>query len=180
MRNDNAEGGGRGLVIVYTGNGKGKTTAALGLALRAWGWDKKVVILQFIKATASNCGEHRAARRIGIEISAKGSGRTERCKDLERARTLALEQWKTARERICSGTDDVVVLDEISYPLRNGWVPLEELLQMLKERPRHIHVALTGRGMPEEVIAAADLATEMVEIKHPLRTGIRAQKGIEF
>lgn len=170
----------RGLVIVNTGDGKGKTTAALGLLFRAWGWDMKVVMFQFIKKTGANYGEHRAARRMGVTLLARGDGFTNRVKDLDRSKSLAQELWGMAREKIAAGPDDMVILDELSYPLRYGWIPVEEVLRVLQERPRWVHVVVTGRDMPQEIIEAADLVTEMRELKHPFREGIKAQKGIEF
>jgi len=175
-----APGGGRGLVIVNTGSGKGKTTAALGLLLRAWGHDMRVVMLQFMKSATANYGEHRAARRMGVEIVAGGTGFSWRAGNTERSQARAVELWALAREKIASGAYDIVILDELSYPLRYGWIPTGEVLQALEGRPSAVHVVITGRDMPPQIIERADLVTEMREVKHPLRHGVKAQPGIEF
>ena len=169
-----------GLVIVNTGNGKGKTTAALGVLLRAWGWEMKVVMFQFIKSSRSDWGEHRAARRMGVEILAMGTGFSWRDKDTQTSKHQAIKLWDLARERIISRSHDIVILDELSYPLRYGWLTTEEVLDVLRHRPKGIHVVITGRNMPQECIDFADLVTEMRQVKHSLQKGIKAQPGIEF
>ncbi len=168
-----------GLVIVNTGNGKGKSTAALGLAMRAVGNGMKVVMIQFIKG-AWKVGEYESAKKLDFEIRPMGEGFTWVTKDRERDTKVAQEAWEYAKARIASGEYDLVILDEINYALDYGYVDLAEVLRALKERPRHVHVVLTGRKAKPEVIEAADLATEMVEIKHPYKKGIKAQRGIEF
>lgn len=170
----------RGLIIVNTGNGKGKTTAALGLMLRAWGHGMKVVMLQFIKRATANYGEHRAARQIGMELVAGGAGFTRSGKNTNRSRQLAVELWNVAKEKVNSGVYNMVVLDELSYPLRYGWLTVAEVLDVLRNRPPTVHVIITGRDMPGELIEMADMVTEMKEVKHPLSKGIKAQPGIEF
>ena len=168
------------LVLLFTGNGKGKTTAALGILLRAWGRDFKVVMLSFIKTKTSNYGEERAARKLSIEMVPLGSGFTWRSKDLENDRRLAEEGWAVCREKIASGQYDVVVLDEITYPINFGWLDLSDVIETLRGRPPDLHVVLTGRDAPEALIDFADLVTEMREIKHPFGRGIKAQPGIEM
>lgn len=170
----------KGLVIVHTGHGKGKTTAALGLLLRAWGAGLRVVMLQFIKATSGNWSEVRAAKRMGVEIVPLGGGFTWTSQDLAKDRALAAEGWRRCREAIESGAYDLVVIDELTYCFHFGWLDLEEVLEVLRRRPPAQHVVVTGRDAPPELIAFADLVTEMQEIKHPYREGVRAQKGIEF
>jgi cob(I)alamin adenosyltransferase len=173
--------GRRGLVIVNTGNGKGKTTAALGLLMRCWGQDFRVVMLQFLKAKTGKWGEIRAAQRMGVEITPLGQGFTWMSENIEQDRALAQACWQQCREKIESGLYDVVILDEITYPLKYGWLDIEEVLNTLRQRDPQMHVVITGRDASEELIAYADLATEMCEIKHPYRLqGVRAQKGIEF
>lgn len=174
----NAEGATKGLIIVNTGRGKGKTTAALGLMLRAWGHDMKVVMLQFVKH--AQCGEHHAASQMGIEVVAGGAGFTYPGKNVDKNRQLAVDLWSTAKEKINSGLYNVVVLDELSYPLRYGWLTTGEVLDTLRDRPPAMHVVITGRDVPAELVEIADIVTEMTEIKHPLRKGIKAQPGIEF
>lgn len=173
--------GRRGLVIVNTGNGKGKTTAALGLLMRCWGQDFRVVMLQFLKAKTGKWGEIRAAQRMGVEITPLGQGFTWMSENIEQDRALAQACWQQCREKIESGLYDVVILDEITYPLKYGWLDIEEVLNTLQQRDPQMHVVITGRDASEELLAYADLATEMREIKHPYRLqGVRAQKGIEF
>ena len=169
-----------GLVIIYTGNGKGKTTAALGLVLRAWGQDMKVVMLQFIKHSRANFWEHRAAKRIGLEIIPAGTGFIRTEKDEEKGKLAALELWTVAVEKLISGEYRMVILDEFSYPLQFGWIAEAEVLETLRERPAGVHVVITGRDMPQGLIDYADLVTEMKEVKHPYRKGVKAQPGIEF
>ena len=169
-----------GLVLVKTGHGKGQTTAALGLLLRAWGHDMKVVMLQFVKNSTSDYGEHRAARRIGIEILTRGDGFTWQGKNADANKRLAVELWGLAREKINSGDYHMVVLDEFTYPLRYGWLPVEEVIDVLRHRPAEVHVVITGRDAPRELIDFADVAAEVREVKHHLRRGIRAQAGVEF
>ena len=170
----------KGLVIVNTGNGKGKTTAAMGLLFRSWGRGMKVIMLQFIKHTTANFGEQRAAQKIGIPMRAMGDGFTWRSKDLEQSADLARALWEDAQEVIASGEYDIVILDEFTYPLHYGWIPVEEVIEALKKRPEMQHVIITGRHAPEALIEYADLVTEMKVIKHPYQQGIKAQPGIEF
>lgn len=168
-----------GLVIVNTGNGKGKSTAALGLAMRALGNGMKVVMVQFIKG-AWKVGEYESARKLGFEIRPMGEGFTWVTKDRERDTRVAREAWEYAKSRILAGEHDLVILDEINYALDYGYVDLADVLETLRTRPKDVHVVLTGRKAKPEVIEIADLATEMVELKHPYKKGIKAQRGIEF
>lgn len=168
----------QGLVIVNTG--KGKTTAALGLLLRAWGQGLRVAMFQFIKAKSGNWGESRAARKMGVEIVPLGSGFTWTSSDLERDRALAREGWERCRAAILSGDYDVVIMDELTYCFSFDWLDLDEVLDTLRQRPAEQHVVITGRDAPASLIEFADLVTEMREIKHPYAAGIKAQKGIEF
>ncbi len=170
----------KGLVIVNTGNGKGKTTAALGLLMRAWGQGMRVVMLQFIKAKTANWGESRAARKMGVELVPLGAGFTWMSKDIEHDRALAQQCWQRCREAIEGGEHDIVVMDEMTYCFKFGWLDLDEVLAVLSRRPPHQHVIITGRDAPPELIEFADLVTEMREIKHPYKAGVKAQKGIEF
>jgi len=172
----------RGLVMINTGNGKGKTTAAMGLMLRAWGHDKKVIMLQFVKNTKANFGEHRAARRIGIEIIAGGAGFVIPgvAGDVKKSILLSRELWSRAANIIASGEFDMVILDELSYPLKYQWLDVQEVISVLRNRPDKEHVMITGRDMPDELIDFADMVTEFTEIKHHYNDGIEAQPGIEF
>ena len=170
----------KGLVIVNTGNGKGKTTAAMGVLFRAWGRDFKVIMLQFIKHSTANFGEQRAAKKIGVEMRAMGDGFTWRSKDLDQSADMARAHWEDCKEIISSGDYDVIVLDEFTYPMHYGWVDTEEVIEILKARPEMQHVIITGRNAPEALVEFADLVTEMQVIKHPYQQGIKAQPGIEF
>jgi cob(I)alamin adenosyltransferase len=168
------------LVILYTGDGKGKTTAALGILLRAWGRGLRVVMLSFIKAADGDYGEQRAARKLGIEISAVGRGFTWLSDDIEKDKAVALDGWRQAREKIASGSYDVVILDELTYPITLGWLPLDEVLDALRKRPEGVHVVITGRKAPERLAAFADLVTEMREVKHPFQQDVGAIAGIDY
>jgi cob(I)alamin adenosyltransferase len=170
----------KGLVIVLTGHGKGKTTAALGVVLRAWGRGMKAVVLQFVKARTANYGENRAARRLGIEMIPLGEGFTWLSKDIEKDKATARECWELARQKIASGQYDIVVLDEITYPMTYDWIPVREVVDFLRQRPQGLHVIITGRDAPEELIDFADLVTEMREVKHPHQKGDKAWPGIDF
>ena len=170
----------KGLVIVNTGTGKGKTTAALGLLLRAWGWNMRVVMLQFIKSSTANYGEHKAARRLGIEVVTWGAGFTWQAKNVDRSRSLAIELWGQAKEKMTSGSYDMIALDELSYPLQYGWIQVEAVLEALGSRPSWVHVVITGRDVPKELIDFADIVTNMEEVKHPFSKGLKAQQGVEF
>ncbi|HUX86967.1 MAG TPA: cob(I)yrinic acid a,c-diamide adenosyltransferase [Chloroflexota bacterium] len=170
----------QGLVIVNTGNGKGKTTAALGVLVRAWGRNMRVIMLQFIKHQTANWGESRAAEKMGVEIIPLGGGFTWMSKDLEHDRAIARAGWERCRTAILTDAYDIVILDEITYCFNYGWLDLTEVLDTLRQRPKHQHVILTGRDAPSALVEFADLVTEMREIKHPFATGVRAQKGIEY
>ena len=173
------EGERRGLVIVHTGDGKGKSTAAFGLALRAHGRGKAVKLYQFMKVPSARFGEHRMFEQLGIAIEGLGDGFSWKSQDLEHSAQLAREGWQRARADILSGEFFLVVLDEITYPLRYGWLPLEQVLQTLRVRPRQVHVVLTGRRCPAELVALADTVTEMQLVKHAFQAGVPAQRGIE-
>lgn len=176
---DKPEGQRRGLVIVNTGDGKGKSTAAFGLALRAHGRGKPVRIFQFMKVPSARFGEHRMFEQLGIPIEGLGDGFSWKSQDLERSAQLARDGWQKAKAAILSGEHFLVVLDEITYPLIYGWLPLQDVLDTLNSRPSQVHVCLTGRRCPEEIVALADTVTEMRMIKHAFQAGIPAQRGIE-
>ncbi len=170
----------KGLVIVNTGKGKGKTTAAMGLLLRAWGQGLRVCMLQFIKAKTANWGEEKAARKIGIEMIPLGDGFTWLSKNIENDKALARQGWELCRQKILSGNYDLVVLDEMTYVLKYGWLSWEEIQDTFDQRPAGMHLVVTGRYAIPELIEYADLVSEIVEVKHPYQAGIKAQKGIEF
>jgi cob(I)alamin adenosyltransferase len=152
----------------------------MGALFRAWGRGMKVCMLSFIKSETSNYGEERAARKLGIEIIPLGAGFTWLSKDIEHDKALARKCWQLCKEKLQSGTYDIVVLDEITYPLTYGWLDMDEVIDTLRNRPPDLHVILTGRDAPQELIDFADLVTEMREVKHPFQQGIKAQPGIDF
>lgn len=170
----------KGLIIVHTGDGKGKTTAALGVALRACGYGMKVLMLQFFKGKWKY-GELRSAPKLGsFEISPLGKGFTWESKDIEVDKAMVRDAWEIAKVRMCSGSYEMVILDEINYALSYGFLDVNDVLEFLKGKPPMLHVILTGRNAKPEIIEIADLVTEMREVKHPFKQGIVAQKGVEF
>ena len=171
----------KGLLIVFTGNGKGKTTAALGMAMRAAGHGLKVCCIQFIKG-GWHYGEIDALQRFEglIDLHVMGRGFTWKSDNQDEDTHLAREAWDLSCTAIDSGAYHTVVLDEVTYLLHYKMLAIEPCLQFLTSRNPVQHVVITGRYAPEQLIAAADLVTEMQMIKHPLETGIKAQKGIEF
>lgn len=173
------EGERRGLLIVNTGDGKGKSTAAFGLAIRAHGRGKPVRIFQFMKVPSARFGEHRVFEQLGLPIEGLGDGFSWKSQDLERSAQLARDGWARAAAAISSGEHFLVVLDEITYPLIYGWLPLEPVIEVLTQRPSSVSVVLTGRRCPQELIDIADTVTEMRKIKHAFDAGIPAQRGIE-
>lgn len=170
-----------GLTIVNTGDGKGKTTAALGVALRAWGRGYKICVIQFIKAETGQWGEIKAAKKLGIEWHATGDGFTWLSKDMDETTARALHGWEIAREKIASGEYDLIVLDEFTYPMHYNWLKTIDVLDWLRaNKPKGLHLIITGRYAPPELVEFADLVTEMTPVKHPYQKGIKAQPGIEF
>ena len=171
----------RGLLIVHTGTGKGKTTAALGMACRMIGHGMKVSIIQFIKG-AMETGEAAvfAAFPDQVELRPMGEGFTwdtqDRARDMEKARAA----WEAAKARIFDPDWKMVILDELNIVLRYDYLPLDEVLEILRARPEDTHVVVTGRNAKPELIELADLVTEMAQVKHPFRGGVKAQAGIEF
>jgi cob(I)alamin adenosyltransferase len=172
----------KGLVIVNTGNGKGKTTAALGIILRAWGRNMKVCVVQFMKNDGASFGEHRAAEKMGIKFISSGDGFTWLSKDLDESAAKARHGWELAKQKIASGEYEVVVLDEMTYLFSFGWLEWAEVRAWLDaNKPKMLHLVITGRDALPELIEYADLVTEMREIKHPYeQQGIKAQPGIEY
>lgn len=171
--------GRRGLLIVNTGGGKGKTTAALGLMLRAHGRGLRVRLFQFLKHEHAKFGEHRALDALGVAYQGLGDGFTWRSRDLEHSAALAAHGWAQARSAIFSGEHDLIVLDEFTYALKYGWVPWTEVEAALRGRDPELHVVITGRGALPELTALADTVTEMQPVKHAYDAGVGAQAGIE-
>jgi len=171
----------KGLVQVYTGNGKGKTSAAFGLALRAIGRGLKVYIIQFIKG-GFDYGEMYIVNKLpNLTLKAFGRGKFVMTKPPEKEDvTLAEEALKLAKEIVQSGKYDVVVLDEINVALSLKLIKLEQVLELIECKPEHVELVLTGRDAPTEIVEAADLVTEMKEVKHPYKKGLQARKGVEY
>lgn len=168
-----------GLIIVNTGNGKGKTTAALGLLLRATGRKMRAAMYQFVKRMDDG-GEHRTAKRLGVEILPLGAGCTLGREDITEDAELARAGWDECRRLIADGIYDVLILDELTLALAWGWIDTAEVVAALRARPVGTHVVITGRDAPQALIDAADLVTEMRAIKHPYaERGLRAQAGID-
>ncbi|CRK83262.1 cob(I)yrinic acid a,c-diamide adenosyltransferase [Neobacillus massiliamazoniensis] len=175
----------RGLTLVYTGDGKGKTTAALGLAIRAVGRGKRVLIIQFIKSHERTYGEKITFEKLGIEIVQTGVGFTW-TKTPEEHREALKTAWAFTKEKVLFGGFDVVILDELNnalaidkFPIEDV-LPLNEVLELIHHRPMGMHLVITGRSAKEDIKACADLVTEMRPVKHYYNEGIPAVKGIEF
>jgi cob(I)alamin adenosyltransferase len=171
----------KGLLIVHTGKGKGKSTAAFGLVMRALGHGMRVGIVQFVKGKWET-GERSVLERYSdlVTIRAMGEGFTWDTQDRERDIAAAEKAWEASKEMISSGEFDLVVLDELNIVLRYESLPLDEVVEFLSNKPEMLHVVVTGRNAKDELIEAADLVTEMTQVKHPFRSGVKAQKGIEF
>ena len=174
----------KGLVIVYTGNGKGKTTAALGMALRAVGYEHKVCMLQFIKGSW-HYGEIDSSKKLepNFELIPVGKGFVGILDDnspREEHEKYAAEAVKICREKIFSGKYDVVILDEVNYAINLDLIDVQDIIKIIKEKPFELDLVLTGRNVKDEIVELADLVTEMKEIKHPFKSGIKAKKGIDF
>lgn len=173
----------RGLLMVNTGHGKGKTTCALGLMMRAAGRGLNCCMIQFMKSRNDRYGEHVSAEKLGIEIHTMGDGFTWDTKNPEQDRATARATWDLCVEKLRSGDYDMLVFDELVYVLSYGMLPVEDVLSEIasvRAAQPALHIVLTGRDAPQALIDAADLVTEMREIKHPFQAGIRAQQGIEF
>ena len=174
----------KGLVIVYTGKGKGKTTSALGIVLRAVGYGKKIGMIQFIKGSW-HYGEMDSSKRLEpeFEMIAVGKGFVGILDDKstkEEHEIVANEALKISKEKINSGNFDIVILDEINYAINLDLIKIEDVVTLIKSKPENVDLILTGNHARSEVIEIADLVTEMKEIKHPFQKGIKAKKGIDF
>lgn len=171
----------KGLLIVLTGNGKGKTTSALGMAFRAMGYGLKVCIIQFIKGSWKY-GELESAKRFSdlLDFYVLGKGFTWQSENLEEDIKIAREAWDFAKETINSNKYEMVILDELTYLIKYKMVSEGEIVNFLLNRPENLTVVVTGRDASKLLIDSADLVTEMVSIKHPYDVGVKAQKGIEF
>jgi cob(I)alamin adenosyltransferase len=168
------------LVLVNTGNGKGKTSAAIGVIVRgvARGWP--VAVVQFLKSGNWKTGEAKIGRQLGVDWWAIGEGFTWDSDDLSEDQAVAARAWTHSRDLIRAGDHQLVVLDEITYPLNWGWIDLNDVLDEIRQRPQHVNIVCTGRNAPPELIDIADTVTEMNVIKHAYQRRIRAKKGIDY
>lgn len=168
------------LVLVNTGDGKGKSTAAFGVVLRAVARGWRVAVVQFLKSGAWRVGEEEVGKRLGVEWWALGEGFTWDSTDLTEDEAVAREAWASARRIIEAGEHRLVVLDEVTYPVTWGWIDGDEVAAVLRDRPSAVNVVLTGRDAPAALIEVADTVTEMRSVKHAYDRGIRAKKGIDY
>ena len=172
----------KGLLIVYTGKGKGKSTAAFGMVLRALGHGMPVAVVQFVKGKWET-GERAALQKFAdlVTVHTMGEGFTWETQDRQRDIAAARAAWERGKAFIAAGKHRLVLLDELNIVLRYEYLPIDEVVAFLRDqRPADVHVIVTGRNAPEALIEAADLVTEMAMVKHPFRSGVKAQKGIEF
>ena len=168
------------LVLVNTGPGKGKTTAAMGVVIRgvARGWP--VAVVQFLKSGTWRTGEEKVCRDLGVDWWAMGEGFTWDSEDLDLDRSVAAGAWAHARSLITAGDHQLVVLDEVTYPLNWGWIDGDDVIATIRDRPAHVSIVCTGRNAPERLIEIADTVSEIQSVKHAYKSGIRAKKGIDF
>jgi cob(I)alamin adenosyltransferase len=168
------------LVVVNTGDGKGKSSAAFGMMVRALARGWKVAVIQFVKSGDWKVGEEQLGRELGVDWYAFGDGFTWDSDNLDVDRAHAAAGWQEAADLIGRGEHQLVILDELTYLNTFGWLPVETVVTVLRERPRHVNVVVTGRDAAPELIDLADTVTEMREIKHAYRQGIRAMRGIDY
>ena len=168
------------VVVVNTGHGKGKSSSAFGVMGRGWARGWKVVVVQFVKGGKWNTGERKLADHLGVEWHTLGDGFTWESTDLDETAAKGRHAWEVARQTLASGDYQLVILDEATYAMKYGWVPVEEVVAGIRDRHPKTNVVLTGRDAPEEIVALADTVTEMRKVKHAYDEGIRAIKGIEY
>lgn len=169
------------LLLVLTGEGKGKSSSAFGTMLRAWARGYRIGVFQFVKSGKWKVGEHRAARELGgIDWEKMGDGWSWTSRDLEQSADLAREGWAEVSRRIGAQAYDMLILDELTYPMNFGWIDTEDVVRTLRERPGFQHVIVTGRGAPRPLVEVADLVSEVRRVKHPFEEGTRGQQGIEW
>ena len=171
----------RPLLIVLTGEGKGKSTSAFGMLLRSWARGYRCGVFQFVKSGKWKVGEHKAARELGgIDWEKMGDGWTWISRDLDESAERAREGWAEVKRRIAAERYEFLLLDELTYPIKYGWLDERDVVDTLRSRPGFQHVVVTGRYASPALIDAADLVTEVTKVKHPMDQGIRAQQGIEW
>jgi cob(I)alamin adenosyltransferase len=168
------------IILVNTGDGKGKSSAAFGVMTRAWARGWRVGVIQFIKSGAWNTGEHKLAMHLGIEWHETGDGFTWDSENMDETTALAVEAWRVTKEKLASGDYDLLILDEITYAITYKWIDEADVISALTNRAPKTNVVVTGRGATPGLLKIADTATEMNVIKHAYEKGIKAMKGIEF
>jgi cob(I)alamin adenosyltransferase len=168
------------IVLVNTGHGKGKSSAAFGVMVRGWARGWNVGVVQFLKSGKWKVGERKLAEQLDIEWHTLGDGFTWESTDLERTAELGREAWAVAATKLASGDYDLLILDELTYPMKYGWVEVDEVVAAIRDRAPKTSVVVTGRNAPDELIEVADTVTEMRKVKHAYDKGISALKGIEF
>ncbi len=168
------------LILLHTGDGKGKSSAAFGVMGRAWARDWRVMVLQFIKSESWKTGEHKLARHLGIEWWSLGDGFTWDSTDLDETAAKGAHAWEVADEKLRSGHYDLVILDELTYAVSFGWVPVETVVSGLRGRAPHTNVVITGRDAAPELVDLADTVSEVRMVKHAFERGIKARRGIEY
>ncbi|MCU1362819.1 MAG: cob(I)alamin adenosyltransferase [Acidimicrobiaceae bacterium] len=168
------------LIIVNTGNGKGKSSAAFGVMGRAWARGWRVVVVQFVKSGKWQVGEKKLAEHLGLEWHTMGDGFTWESTDFDETVAKGRHAWDVAKEKLANGDYDLVILDEVTYAVSYGWIDVGDVVDALTSRAATTNVILTGRNAPPEVIDIADTVTEMTMVKHAYQKGIRAKKGIEY
>jgi cob(I)alamin adenosyltransferase len=168
------------LILVNTGDGKGKTTAALGTLMRARARGWRTCVVQFMKSGEWKVGEEESARALGVDWWTLGDGFTWDANDLGESEAVAQEAWRHASTVISSGEYEMVLLDEVTYPMNYGWIDTAGVVQVLRNRPEATNVILTGRDAPQQIIDIADTVTEMRKIKHPFDRGVQARRGIDY
>ena len=168
------------IVLVNTGHGKGKTSAAIGVVVRAVGRGWPVAVVQFLKSGTWRTGEEKVCRDLGVDWWAMGAGFTWDSADLTQDQAISAHAWEHARAVIEAGDHPLVVLDEITYPMNWGWIDTAAVLAAINQRPPHVNIMCTGRNAPAALIEIADTVTDMTNVKHAYQQGIRAKKGIDF
>ena len=168
------------VVVVNTGDGKGKTSAAMGIVVRAVARGWPVGVVQFLKSGAWKTGEEKIGRELGVDWWAIGEGFTWESADLSEDQAVAADAWEQGRQLLRAGQHQLVVFDEITYPMNWGWIDTASVVEAVEGRPPHVNVVCTGRAAPAELIAIADTVTEMRVVKHAYDQGIRAKKGIDY